>query len=706
MAPINATNPPPASATLASSLAPPDQARPTTATLLTLIVLAGVLYVGRDIFLPLAVAILLTFSLAPIVNVLRKWSIPRIPAVLITVTITFAVIGLFSFIVATQVTSLAQNIPAYQANIVQKVQSLKEMGAGGGLVDRISSAISRVGAEIEKSAPGDSANRLRGGPEAAQQPQKPVPVEVITKESPVEILRNVIVPLVSPFATAGLIIVVVIFMLLEREDLRDRFIRLVGAGDLHRTTEALQEAGERVGHYLLMQLVVNTIYAIPIALGLWLLGIPNAILWGLLTLVLRFVPYIGPVIGMMIPLFLAVAVSPDWSLLFWTAGLFIAVELISNNVIEPWLYGAHTGLSAMAIIIAAIVWTSLWGPLGLVLSTPITVCLMVLGRHVPQFAFLDIILGNNPVLEPHQRLYQRLLAGDPHEATDNAEDYLESEYLVDYYERIGLPALRMGETDRQRGVLDEEQRGRFAATARTLVDNLTDIAREEETGEETEAAAGDQEPAKTGLTGEPRKVLAGIGARLGLKRAGGEDAEGSAKNAGGAVESAGAAQPELVLPDGEGRTILVIGGRGELDDVAAAMLAQTLEVQGAETTVVSHADIAGFGPLNLSLDQMDAVVLAYLNVASAAHARQTVRRLKRLRPSVQIGVFVPLDAGDQPLPFNAEAVYADFLATHLRDAVTKTLDTQATAPGAGARMYARHMARPLRGPRAGVAAET
>ena len=701
MAPVRDTARPSAPPVLNPPPAAPDIARPSAASLLTLVVLAGLLYVGREIFMPLAVAILLTFTLAPIVNFLRKWSAPRVPAVIFTVTVAFAIIGLFSFIVASQITSLAANIPTYQANIVQKVQSLKQLGAGGGMIDRINRAVARIGAEIEKPAPAapqgeaDAPEAPAPASERPPAPQKPLPVEIVTREGPVEILRNVVMPLVSPFATAGLIIVVVIFMLLEREDLRDRFIRLAGAGDLYRTTEALQDAGARVGHYLLMQLVVNTLYAIPIAIGLWLIGIPNAMLWGLLTLALRFVPYIGPVIGMMIPLFLALAVSPGWTLLLWTAALFIVVELISNNIIEPWLYGSRTGLSPMAIIVAAIVWTSLWGPVGLVLSTPITVCLMVLGRHAPQFAFLDVLLGNTPVLEPHQRLYQRLLAGDPHEATDNAEDYLETGYLVDYYGDIGLPALRIGETDRQRGVLDEAQRARFAATAQALVANLTDIALEEEAEEENgREAAGDAEGQ---IAGAAARLQRGVLARLRP----GREAEADAHDA---AQPAADEAPALVLPDGEGRRLLLVGGRSELDDVAAAMLAQTLQAQGAETSLAPFSDIAGFGRLTLPLDGVDTAVITYLNVASAAHARQTVRRLKRAWPALRVGVFVPLDEADPPLPFDAPAIYADFIATRLRDAVRLALADAEPDADVNRRLFARHVARPLRARRQPAAA--
>src|SRR5690606_20216379 len=241
--------------------------------------------------------------------------------------------------------------------------------------------------------------------------------------------------------------VVVVFMLLEREELRDRFIRLVGYGDLHRTTEALQEAGSRVARYLLTQLLVNVTYGVPLGLGLWFLGIPNAVLWGMLAVVLRVVPYIGPVIAAIFPIFLAFAVAPGWELLLWTIALILIIELISNNVIERWLYGTRTGLSPLAIIVSAIFWTWLWGPVGLVLSTPLTVCLVVLGRHVPQFEFLEILFGSEPVLDPKERLYQRLLSGDPDEATDNAEEILEEKYLAEYYGSVAIPALLLGEQD-------------------------------------------------------------------------------------------------------------------------------------------------------------------------------------------------------------------------------------------------------------------
>jgi predicted PurR-regulated permease PerM len=541
-------------------------------------------------------------------------------AVVLTVLIAFAALALLATVVATQVTNLAQNIPTYQSNIIAKVHSLKEMGANGGIIDRLSGAVQRVGAELQ-------ANTQAAQPAQAVPETKPLPVEIVSQESTIDTLKNVIVPLVSPFATAGLVIVVVIFMLLEREDLRDRFIRLVGYGDVHRTTEALQEAGTRVGHYLLMQLVVNTLYAVPIAAGLWLLGIPNALLWGLLALVLRFVPYIGPAIGMMLPLFLALAVAPGWSLVLWTGALFLVMELVSGNILEPLLYGSRTGLSPLAIIVAAIFWTWLWGPLGLVLSTPLTVCMVVLGRYVPQFEFLGVLLGNEPVLDPHTRLYQRLLSGNSDEATDNAEEFLEKKYLVDYYDTIGIPALLLAEQDRERGALQDEQRQRLALTAQTLITNLEDIADEEE-NEEDES----EEDAKPSDASEP-------------------DEDETAVD---------------LLPDGEGMTVLCAGGRGDIDDAAAAMLAQILEVQGAAATPISHPSLQPLAARKLALDKVDAVIVTFLNATSATHARIVVRRLKKLQPGLRVGILVPAEGGFGDT--KAENIGADFIASSASEA--------------------------------------
>ncbi|HEY5819741.1 MAG TPA: AI-2E family transporter [Mesorhizobium sp.] len=595
--------------------------------LLTLAGTTAILYLAKDILLPIAVALLLTFALAPIVSALRRRSVPRIFAVILTVSITFLGIALFSFVVGTQLTNVAREIPSYQYNIIEKIRSLRDVGADGGLIDRLTGAVERVGREISQGTTAPKPG-VAGSATPTAQP-KPLPVEIIERSGPIEMVRNVVLPLISPFATAGLVVVVVIFMLLEREALRDRFIRLAGYSDLHRTTEALQDAGSRVGRYLLMQLVVNTAYAVPISLGLWLLGTPNAILWGMLTLVLRFVPYIGPAIGMVLPLVVTFAVTPGWAPLLWTAALFLAVELISNNVLEPWLYGSRTGLSPLAIIVSAIFWAWLWGPLGLVLSTPLTVCLVVLGRHVPQFEFFNVLFGNEPVLEPDARLYQRLLAGDPDEGADHAEEFLEQGYLVDFYEQVGIPALLLGEQDRQRGVMTSERLRGFAAAARDLVADLQEVADEEEEEEDMPASR------------DPKD------------------------------KSAASHHPGTELPEGDGKRLLCVGGRGELDDAASAMLAQVLEVQGATAAQATHAMIELGKLADLSLADVDTVIVTYLNPASVAQARHAVRRLKRRKADLRVGLLVPNVHGSSIIEsaMTAEKLNADFVAGTLSEAV-------------------------------------
>jgi hypothetical protein len=388
-----------------------------------------------------------------------------------------------------------------------------------------------------------------------------------------------------------------------------------------------------------MQLVVNIVYAIPIAIGLWILGIPNALLWGLLALALRFVPYIGPIIGMLLPLFLALAVAPGWSLVLWTAALFVVMELITGNVIEPWLYGSRTGLSPLAIIVAAIFWTWLWGPLGLILSTPLTVCLVVLGRHVPQFEFLDVLFGNEPVLEPHARLYQRLLAGDPEEATDHAEEMLEEKYLVEFYDKVAIPALLLGERDRVRGVMGDQQRRRVAASALTLVANLDDSA-QEEAGEEEDPHVA----AEAGDHGD-----------------------------------AAAEDEEADLPDGTGLSVLCAGGRGELDDATAAMLAQVLDVQGATVSKAGFADMEPANIRRLELETIDTVVVGFLNRDSVKHARFLVRRLKRAKAALRVGIVFWSETAAEDKETAAKLAHdmnADFVAHGMVDAVLGALSNE------------------------------
>lgn len=620
------------------SMSPASPSRvPAFASVLAVI---AILYFAKEVLLPLAIAVLLTFALAPISSRLRKLGIPRILAVVTTVVFAFLVLTLFAFVVAWQVAEVAEDLPAYQGNIVGKIRALQESGTDNGLVRRLSSVVESVGREI------NNAERTPEVPGAAPTSREPMLVEIFAPSRPIETLTSLISPLLGPIASLGLIIVVVIFMLLEREELRDRFIRLVGYGDLHRTTEALQEAGSRVAVYLLMQLVVNCAYGIPLALGLWVIGIPNAALWGMLAIVLRFVPYIGPVIATILPLFLAFAVDPGWSLVLWVGAIFLVLELTSNNIVEPWLYGSRTGLSPLAIIVAAIFWAWLWGPVGLILSTPLTVCLAVLGRYVPQFEFLEVLFGSEPVLDPKERLYQRLLASDPDEATDQAEEILEEDYLDDYYSKIAIPALLLAEQDRRRGVLTADQMEQVYETAATLVSNLEEIAQQEEEEEEAQK----EEKGALGPT---------------------------------AIASKDEKEDEEKLPDGTGKTVFCIGGRGPLDDAAAAMLAQVLQVQGAKVVTARHSDIASRRGRDLVPKEADAIVICFLNDDSAKHASILGRRFKRMHPAMRVGAVLWSDNEAKPqMPVVDEA---DFVATTLTGAAREALSEATPSPVVGPR---------------------
>lgn len=620
--------------------------RITLPRLATIAAVAAVLFFARDVVLPLAIAMLVTFALSPLVSRLRRLGLPHLPSVLIVVAAAFLAISLFFLVVAGQMTSLAQNLPTFQRNIITKVEALQESGRGDGILSRFSTMIRAINDEIGAVVPAPPEPGLTASP--APDPAKPLPVEVIEDRSPIEMLQDLVLPLVSPIATAGLVVVVVIFMLLEREELRDRFIRLVGSNDLHRTTQVLREAGQRVGQYLLVQLLVNVIYAIPIALGLWLIGVPNALLWGMLTLVLRFVPYIGSFLAAAFPLFLAFAVSPGWAAVLWTVALFAFVELVTSNLIEPYLYGSRTGVSPLAIIIAAIFWTWIWGPLGLVLSTPLTVCLVVLGRHIPQFEVFDILFGDDPVLVPHARLYQRLLAGDVVEATFRAEEALENMYLAEYYRDVGIPALLMAQNDLARGVLTTEQEHRLADVALSMVDNLEGVVTEE-LDEQSGTEVDQQKAAKADADADAEPLPMARNDRL----------------------------------DGEGYRVTCIGGRSRLDDIAAAMLSQAMAAEGATASRRAHTDLAPSQFRATAAGAADCLVLAFLDPSPSRASLLHIRRIKRAAPGIRVGVVIwqmptaleeGADLTRRILPVSAdklkeaEDIGADFVVTNLEGA--------------------------------------
>lgn len=649
----------------------------TLTTLIGIVAVATILHLGQAVFLPLAMAVLLTFALSPVVSFLRNRGLPHIASVISAVVIAFVAIGIFMLLAALQIGMLVQELPSFQVNILQKLNAFKDAGDGTGLVSRLITMVASINAEISEAVPSATEGIAAG----LNTPAAPLQVEVIERQSVVQVLKALVLPLISPIATAGLVVVVVIFMLLEREEIRDRFIRLLGTRDLHRTTQMLEEAGGRVANYLLIQLLVNTIYAVPIGLGLWVIGVPNAILWGLLTLVLRFVPFIGSFLAAAFPLFLAFAVSPDWSAVLWTAALFLMVELITSNIVEPWLYGSRTGVSPLAIIVCAIFWTYIWGPLGLVLSTPLTVCLVVLGRHLPQFEVFDILFGDEPVLAPHSRLYQRLLAGDPVESTFRAEEALEEMFLAEYYRDIGIPALLLGQNDFERGLLTLEQEERLALSARRLVTDLAPVV------------ATELEAAKVALI-DPKEL------------------EPASKDARQADNPETVAIIDSVDLEGAGFRILSVGGRSKLDDVVAVMLAQTIAAEGGEVEVLSYMDLTASRFSDVVATAAQCIILNFLDSAPSRASLLHVRRIKRAAPHLRVGVVIwqlpeALMLQDNPLQSQfgrvskekiaeADEVGSDFVVTNVADALTAAFVDTPPRPATVAPAKVRHRTRTRR----------
>jgi predicted PurR-regulated permease PerM len=416
----------------------------------TFIVLS--LYLGRELLVPLALSALLTFILAPLITRLQRW-LGRIGAVLFVVAMMFAATGAVGWVLTRQTIDLANKLPGYKENIQTKLRSFSN--PSGGIFSKISETVE----DLKEDLPGGV--RDEASPGSKSQPQgevKVTPVEIVDgMDDRVEFMQGILAPVLGPLGSTALVLLLLIFMLLQREDLRNRIIRLIGQGRISATSRAMDDAGARVSKYLRMLIVVNATYGIAVSIGLYFIGVPNAILWGALATVLRFIPYVGPWIAAAFPILLSLASSPGWTVPLLTVGLFVVLELISNNVMEPWLYGSSTGVTPIALIVAALAWTWLWGPVGLVLATPLTVCLVVMGRHIPKLAFLSILLSDEEALTPAEDCYQRLLRAGEHDEMELVDNYLKSNALVSLFDSVLIPVVTAAGTDHRLGFLETGQ---------------------------------------------------------------------------------------------------------------------------------------------------------------------------------------------------------------------------------------------------------
>jgi predicted PurR-regulated permease PerM len=605
------------------------------------VIIITTLYFGREIFVPIALAVLLSFVLAPLVGLLQRLRAPRGLAVVSVVITAFALIFAMGSLLATQLTQLAGDLPRYESTISEKIQSFRETTAGRGTLERASGMLKDLSKELDK--PKDAASSLGPGSILAKTPAPlaPVPVEVRQPDpGALESLRSLISPLLHPLATTGIIIIFVIFILLQREDLRNRLIRLAGSRDLQRTTAALDDAAGRLSRLFLIQLLLNGTFGIVIGAGLWLIGIPSAILWGILAAVLRFVPYIGAVIAAAFPLVLAVAVDPSWTMLLWTLALFLVVEPIVGHVIEPMVYGHSTGLSPVAVVASATFWTALWGPIGLVLATPLTVCLVVLGRHVERLEFLDVMFGDRPALSPPEIFYQRMLAGDPTEATEKAEEFLKERSLASYYDEVALKGLQLAQMDAERGALNQERLTKIRDAVNEFANDLSEQ---------------DDRPAP--------KVRAT------------NDAEAS--SAVDAVSKDAAYEDLPVLNKDElpaewrgQHPVLCVAGRSLIDEAAAIMLGQLSTAHGLAARVEPAEALSTANLFRLDTTGVAIVCLVYLDASGPAHMRYAVRRLRRRLPKATfiLGCWMQ-DKEPAILEQMRDAVKADLVAASLGEAV-------------------------------------
>lgn len=559
----------------------------TLSALLIALTLATLLVLGKEILMPLALALLFSFALSPIATRLERLGLGRGLSVVVTMLAAIAVVALVFYVVFAQAADLAAQLPSYRTTIRNKLQALAGGMGGEGPFSRAIELVTEL---------------LR---EFAEAPQPGGSVQTVVVQTPSSggsfaVIGSYASPVLHSLAIAAAVVLVTAFTLASREDLRNRIIRLIGSEDLQRTTAALDDAGKRLGRLLLAQLAVNSAFAAFIGLGLWFIGLPSPFLWGILAGVLRFVPYIGAVLGVAPPLIIAFAVDPTWTMFIWTAGFFIVVEPLLGHVLEPMLYGRSTGLSPLAVVISATTWAFLWGTIGLVLAVPLTICLVVLGRHVARLEFLSILLGDRPALPAHELLYQRLLAGDPHEVAARAQEVLRSRSLVSYYDQVMLPGLRRAHLDIVRGAVAGERLDCVMRSGREAIALLEGKAR--------------ARPSLNAESGEAAATVEQISEKATLDRLARLDFARAPKE----------------------RRIALLHGDHPLDELPTLMLAQVLRSYGLAVEVARMSELKECPRKGDATPWL--VCLSYMEPLSTLHLRAASIAVHRHLPNARVAL--------------------------------------------------------------------
>jgi predicted PurR-regulated permease PerM len=599
----------------------------TSPIIVAALIMAG-LYVGRDVLIPIAIAILLSFVLGPLVNLLRRWHFGRFLSVAASVVLALGTAASLATLIGVQLADIAKDVPRYRSTIERKIEGLNDTPAGrlAGYVASIGRTMHESHEEPKPEAKPEPKSDSQANPAP---PEKAILVEVKERvPGPVTMAGTLISPILHPLATIGIVFVVLLFLLMQREDLRDRMIRLAGSSDLHRTTVAMDDAAKRLSRYFLVQLGLNAAFGLVVGIGLYGLGVPNPVLWGIFSALMRFVPYVGAFVSALFPLALAAAIDPGWSMVIGTLILFLILEPLVGHFIEPMLYGQSTGMSPFAVLVSALFWTWLWGPVGLLLSTPLTVCLVVLGRHVDKLEFLDVLFGDRPALTPVENFYQRILADDPDEAQEHADLILKTCSLTTYYDEVVVKGLELAARDAARGVLTTEQKNDIRASVGGLIEEMAD---RDDLRSDTEAKADPDAP-------RPDPV------------------------------------PEAWRPDG---TVLCVAGRSFVDESACAILAQLLAKRGIGTRVVPFADVA-----RARIDALDPGPAQLVCIVSMAisgeptHLRRLADRLRRKLPRAcfVLGLWQADDASLDEAT-RRRAVEADIHVSSLKAAVEAVVAT-------------------------------